>query len=141
FSYSYPPRTYLKIYYDIAKKVCDYYDSNYEAPLCIEKEEQVNGYNLYDVKSGITIMRRKDFDTFIKIWDENEDLDKEIFMEKYDSKACSDWSKIDENGECFEGYYKCKEGSFERENAWILTREKNGLALFNLPYPKKVLLK
>jgi hypothetical protein len=53
---------------------------------------------------------------------------------------CSDWNKQDENGKCYEGYYNYPEGSIENINAYTLSRRKNVLELYRLPFPDHVLL-
>lgn len=68
------------------------------------------------------------------------EMTKEEFLEQYEDKACSDWSKMDEHGTSYGGFWWFPEGSYEYENAYKLSREKSGLCLWSLPYPKRFLL-
>jgi hypothetical protein len=52
---------------------------------------------------------------------------------------CSDWNKMDENGESFGGFWKYPEGSEERENAYTLQGEANQKALLALPFPYRLI--
>jgi len=64
----------------------------------------------------------------------------EGFFAAFDDKACSDWSRMDERGECFGGAWKAHEGSAEQANASLICRERNARALFAMPYPKRAVL-
>jgi len=135
----YPKPIYMQDFYDFADGLCKRYDSKYETELYISKEESINGYNLYDTKTKI--LRRKDYDILVKDWNKNKQYTQKGFLKLYNKKACTEWSKMDEHGNHYQGYYLYPEGSYERENAYSLTRKANGLALWKLPYPKKVILK
>lgn len=56
---------------------------------------------------------------------DDKSMSKEEFVEWAEGNACSDWSKQDEHGECYGGYWKYPEDSEEYENAYDLSREKN----------------
>lgn len=129
---------YMKIYYDLADKICDVYSPEYTTELILKTEEIVNGYELYDT-TGRPIMYRSLYENLVTMWKTNKEYTYEEFMDFYDN-ACSDWAKQDAHGESFCGYWKCMEGTTEREeNAWRLTRNANGIALWKLPYPKEVI--
>lgn len=56
-----------------------------------------------------------------------------------DTNLCSDWSKMDLEGESFGGYYLFPEGSYERDHAYTLSRELAIEKLFKLPYPRDLI--
>ena len=74
------------------------------------------------------------------MWDTNKRYTFEEFYKIYSETACAIWYKIDRHGETFGGFWKYPEGSKERENAFELSREDNGKGLYELPYPKEVIL-
>lgn len=138
---------------EIRKLVSDKIDT-INLPIIYTDDEIVNGYHLYSCKT--TIFLKSDFEDFCKLWhgdktpaifgtmreiEYGNDMTKEEFMEVYNQYACTDWSKMDEDGNPFEGeYWTASEGSDERNNASELTRKKNGECLFDLPYPKLFVL-
>jgi hypothetical protein len=119
----------------------------------IEKEE-INGYKLMHFTGNF--IDYSSFKIINDIWDckykytDKEwikqehpvpDLTEKEFMELYNKITCTDWSKMDEHGECFGGFWQYPEGSLERENAFELTGNKNGRCLWKLPFPKYFLIK
>lgn len=106
--------------------------------IIMTQDDEVNGYKLYNIDDNI--FTEPYFNSLEKIWNENNNMTFEEFYEKYDDEACSDWSKQDEHGECYGGFWKYPKGSYEYENAYDLTRKKNGEKLYELPYPKEFLL-
>jgi hypothetical protein len=124
----------IELVIDRMNQLCD---PKFLIEIEMSEQETVNGYKLYNSKSNFP------FDTyqeFVKIWNE-PDMTKEEFLKSYNDEACTEWSKMDENGESYVGFYLAPEDSEERKNAWFLTREKNGESLWALPYPKKFILK
>jgi len=137
-----PPKPMYKQMEEVDKLIQKVSNSNYYLPekaVVINNKEKVNGYLLYGTNS---LMEEDAYKFLCKIWnDENNNLeDKDKFMEKYDKNACTEWGKMDETGGSFGGFWDYPEGTYERENASQLTKEKNGEALYKLPYPKKFIL-
>lgn len=64
----------------------------------------------------------------------------EEFEKEFTDIACTEWSKQNEHGISYTDFWKAEEGSYEKENAWTLTFNKNCKCLFELPYPKKLIL-
>ena len=85
-------------------------------------------------------MDREQFDGLTKMWKRNRIYTFEEFYQEYDELACSDWSKQDREGECYGGFYKYPEDSYERIHAYDLSRADNGKGLWELPYPKEVVM-
>ena len=137
----YPPMVYMQDFYDMVNKFCKKYDNVYESELHMSECEIINGYKLYNIIDGGCFMRKYSYDKFIKHWNENKHYDQKKFLSSYKKKTCTGWGKVDKNGDYYVGYYNYPEGSYERNNAYFLTRKANGLALWDLPYPKKVVLK
>lgn len=136
----YPPIYYMRDFYDFADKLCGKYDPKYSLKMCMSEDEVINGYALYNVKEK-SIMNRYVYEELITLWKTNKIYAKDEFTDVYDNLACSDWAKQDEHGNSFGGYWNYPNGSFEKLNAWNLTRNANGVALWKLPYPKEVVLK
>lgn len=134
----YPRIVYMQEYYDMAQRFSARYNPKYELPLLMSTNETINGYDLYDTND--CFMRKSTFDTFARYWNENRQYSKKRFMKYYNDFACSEWSKMDKYGDYYNGFYNYPEGTYQREHAWELTRRDNGLALYNLPYPKRVIL-
>jgi hypothetical protein len=61
------------------------------------------------------------------------------FWEAFDDAACSSWNKQDDHGECFGGFWESNDED-EREHAYQLSRRHNAVCLYNLPFPKHLLL-
>lgn len=99
--------------------------------------EKLNGYKLLTNEFSVP------YDVYLewkKIWDDNEEMLYEEFKKEFEETACTDWAKMDKYGECYGGYWKYPEDSYEKENAWDLSYEENCKALYDLPYPKKFIL-
>ena len=62
------------------------------------------------------------------------------FVVEFNQTACTDWNKIDEYGNSYGGYWTYPKGSYEGDNAFFLTRQKNCQKLYQLPYSKSFLL-
>jgi hypothetical protein len=137
----YPPITYLKDYYEMIYDTLAIRDkTGYYDDLILDTTEIVNGYELYK-KTKLPIMRKKEYDEFQKLWEINDPYAPEEFASEFDEIACSEWNKIDRYGEYFVKFWKYPEGSDEKTNAWTLTRDDNCQGLWELPYPKSVILK
>lgn len=64
----------------------------------------------------------------------------ENFREYLDHNLCTDWNKMDMEGESFGGYWQYPEGTYEREHAYELCGKENKEALFALPYPYALIM-
>lgn len=64
---------------------------------------------------------------------------KDDFKIWLDKNLCSDWYKMDLEGTSFGGYYLLPEGTYERENAWDLSRNDAIEKLLKLPYPRDLI--
>lgn len=108
----------------------------YELPSNITtKEETVNGYKLYDI---IDVGEFMDYEMFMKLRKHMKavkTVTKEDFYEWYSEFACSDWAKMDRDGEPF-GSSFWKDGV---DKAYDLTRDDNFEGLWELPYPKELI--
>ena len=121
----------------------------YYQPLVLEKTEEVNGYFLYDA-GPLPLFNKQDFDDLVAMYngtwkdesDEEEDSEEEwtdeYFRKVFLSEACSDWCKMDDHGDYFQGFWRCPEGSIEKENAYELTRLHNLDQLCLLPFPNRL---
>ena len=140
--FCYPQITYFRDFYNAIDKLIKYYDlSPYYDKLYMSDDDEINGYKLYTIENGSPIMRKEEFNEFVEIWSTSKEYTFEEFYEEYDNTACSDWSKQDRYGECYGGFWKYPDGSPEKENAYDLSREDNGKGLWELPYPKRFVLK
>lgn len=110
--------------------------NNYDLVIEVEKYT-INGYETY---SGKNEMKYSDFLECKNEWYRKESMTYDEFAEEFERTACTDWNKIDEFGESFGGYWKYPEGTYERENAYDLTRKRNCQKLFELPYSKSFLI-
>ena len=107
----------------------------YAYPLNLRSDMMVNDYFLFDMNRDNFIM---DWDIFIYLVNlclAKQPTDAE-FMVWLDEHLCTDWNKMDESGEAYGGYWQYPEYSYERMNAYELSREFNILALIGLPYPR-----
>jgi len=108
----------------------------YNYPIELSDEEETNGYLLY--KNQVPFM---DYDTYHSILTESFELqeDDEMFKEWLEEHCCSDWSKQDRHGECYGGFWRYPDGSYEKENAYMLSREDNIEGMLELPFPRSIL--
>ena len=105
-------------------------------PLRMSSEEKVNGYALYAMEYLRPFTRRY-FGELVTMWKEDAWTEQEL-RDKFNVYACSDWSKMDDHGECFGGFWREPEGSYERKNASRLSHAHNLDALCSLPFPHRV---
>lgn len=113
------------LFYSVESNVVMYY------------EEEVNGYHLWTIKDNGNIMSYEDFLTLRKKSDIY--IPDEEFLQWLDDNCCSDWAKQDRDGECYGGFWQYPEGSYEKENAYTLSREDNFKGLCELPYPRELI--
>ena len=128
---------YTKLFSQISKKILKL-NPNFELDVNMTENEIINNYLLYDCQKNL--FNFSDFQKFKKIYEENTPITFEEFTNIYEETACSEWSRQDENGESFVGFWNAPEGSYERKNAWKLTRDKNCKSLYDLPYPKLLII-
>jgi len=83
-------------------------------------------------------MTGETYKKFRDLWRDPVPMTAAAFGKWFDDNACTDWSKMDVQGECFGGFWH-SEDLDERKNAWELTREANLNALIALPYPFQVI--
>ncbi len=130
-----PPRPFKHHTEFVLEKFDAFVPEWYKIPVQINKNEKINGYELYDkLDDDIPWFRYDYFLKLEKLFNEQNTMDEEEFYTKYDEKVCTDWCKMDEHGECYGGFWKYPDGTEEKSNAWNLSREANGVALFRLPY-------
>jgi hypothetical protein len=122
---------------NLEKKKQEDKSNPYNADLVIEKDEMVNGYKMIGSKEPY--MPEDMYNSIVEIWKNSKDCESiDEFLDK--NEFCSDWNKQDEYGECYGGYWKYPDGSYEKENAFRLSGRKNLMELYNLPYPDDVLI-
>jgi len=112
-------------------------DSKYLVPIIMSEGEVVNGYKLFELNKNYVSFDI--YQLYLEEWN-TPDMTEEEFMKLYDETACTEWSKMDEHGDSYGGFWKFPKGTYENDNAWRLTRENNGECLWKLPYPKKFIL-
>jgi hypothetical protein len=115
-----------------------------ESIIKYSKEDVRNGYHLYDIDTFNYYSENLIYEwgeKWNKAVENNLDIDTEFsaFWDRFDSEACSDWSKQDDKGSCFGGYWDAEEGSYDKENAYTLSRRYSALKLFCLPFPKELI--
>ena len=109
----------------------------YDNKIIMSENEKVNGYKLYNLNDELF-----DYETFKKfsiLFVDNNTIPHDEFIEWLDDNCCSDWNKQDRYGECFGGFWKYPEYSYEKENAYELSRKDNFEALCELPYPREAI--
>jgi len=108
----------------------------YTETITTSSTEEVNGYQLYDcIEPFMT------YDCYLHHLEERlkpQDTDDE-FSEWLDENCCSDWAKQDRNGECYAGAWQAEEGTYEKENAWYITKDDNMEGLMELPFPRSLI--
>lgn len=111
----YPQPQFLQLFMDdIKKRIDKYIPEWFKKPLKITENEIVNDYKMiYTSKIREQIFNYYYFLDLEKLYNTPNTLTEKEFMEKYDDLACSVWSKMDKHGECFGGYWKYPDGSYE----------------------------
>lgn len=106
----------------------------------LSDQEIVNGYKLYNSKTNI--MCFSDFIKFKKLFEDNSsrDLSFEEFYKQFCEIACTEWAKMNANGDEWYGGFWKSENPEENKNAWNLTHKQNAQSLFDLPYSRTFLL-
>ena len=133
-------KTFMTEFINFAEKICIRYGGPFENKLFMSENEIINGYRLYNIENGNTLMTRLKYDIFNKLWNKNRKYTQYEFLDIFYSIASREWGKITIEGEYYEGFYDYPEESYEKLNAYELTFEKNALALWDLPYPHEVIL-
>jgi len=127
------------------EKEVDNTDDPYNTGLVkMKKDEYVNGFQLLPVVSDTPLMFQALFREFLQLWndqDQDQFHDFKTFEAHCEDQMCSDWCKQDEHGNCFGGYWKFPDGSYEKAQAFSMCQRKSILELFKLPYPAKVIFK
>jgi hypothetical protein len=98
----------------------------------------VNGYSLYNCEKPII-----PYSEFVKVTDMFQDqteLSYEEFKEIFHQKVCVDWERMDEHGNCYQGFWKYPHHSMEYDLAGELTMDSNCRKLYALPFSKPFLL-
>lgn len=99
----------------------------------------LNGYEVrqykgvpYDLKFG---------KEWAKLWNEacSGDMLFAEFEKETDEEMCSDWAKMDQYGDCYGGYWKSEDQAVKAK-AYILSRYTNIWHLYQLPFPKRLLI-
>ncbi len=143
--YPYPP-SFFQSMYNLLEELIKYKTrgmnlSKYDEKLGMTDKKTVNGYKLYNVEETIQIFKIRDFIQLNKLlFSEDINISYDEFVKILEDKFCSDWYKEDVNGECYGGYWEYPKGSYERENAYDLTFKSQCDGLWNLPYPKQMII-
>jgi hypothetical protein len=133
-------------------------NNEFNEPIIMKEDDCVNCYNLYNIYENIANYDK--FLNYVKIWNKVNlpisdklnflqmpkdliniivlycDMNDNEFINKFDDVSCSDWSKMDRNGNSFGGFWKCD----EYQNAYDLSYNDNRNALLELPYPREFIL-
>jgi hypothetical protein len=124
------------------KLLIDNFYEKYDKEIIMYETEEVNGYKLYNCENNLLSVNY--FNQMKELWFNNEENKKydeyEDFEKWFTDNTCSDWAKQDEHGNCFGGFWDYPEGTYEKENAWDLTLKANSRALYDLPYPRAVIV-
>lgn len=142
--YNYPPPNPYSEFFGTLRTFMDLKEPEwYKIPVTLLSTEIVNGFALHEIKEnpGKSLYWYTDFLEMEALYNTPNTMTKKEFMEKYDEEACSDWSKQDECGECYGGFWNFPEGSYKRKNAYTLSRKVNGAALYKLPYSHALIFK
>lgn len=146
--YPSPPSYFQNMYDSLEYKIVNNTEktngmdlSKYKEKLGMTYKEIANGYSLYNVEDNTQIFTVKDFLKLNKLlFSEDINISYDEFVEILEDKCCTDWYKEDVNGECYGGYWAYPEGSYEKENARDLTFKSQCDGLWNLPYPKQMII-
>lgn len=108
----------------------------YNYAIELSETETMNGYELY--KNEVPFMN---YDSYVKIIQESYESqdDDKTFREWLEEQCCSDWAKQDRHGDCYGGFWEYPDGSYEKENAYMLSREDNINGMLELPFPRSIL--
>lgn len=115
----------------------------YDSPETVVKTKhttQLNGYDLYDFEEPVMVSYENFQEALMFSEETKPDLTWEEFKNEYEKTACSDWGRIDENGNSFGGYWAQSKEELNGKYPYDLTREENAKLLFQLPYKKKLLI-
>lgn len=122
---------------ELDSRTCSYYNIQ-GLDIITTEDQKVNGYSLYNSTNFYS-----NYDIYIqhkKIVLNDTVYTKEEYLELLDETCCSEWSKQNRHGEYYEGFWKYPEGSYEKENAWTLSRNDNFEAIWELPYSRDLII-
>jgi hypothetical protein len=74
----------------------------------------------------------------VELWQQNQAMTIQQFWDKFDHVACSDWSKMQPDGEPFGGAWDLDD--LVGSTAWNLTRYQNFVCLAKMAFPRQCLL-
>lgn len=132
------PHPFKDWFDEIEEQMQKYHQWYFNNIITLSEEQEVNGYKLYNITKDM--MSVDMFLQYVEMWEKNEEMTIEEFEKEFYNKVCTEWYKMDRNGESYGGFYKYPEGSSEKDDAWNLTIKDNMIGLYELPYPKKFVL-
>lgn len=110
----------------------------FKTPITMDHKEEINGFKLYsyhtDVLSYDIYKELLKLSKLTKLWTYEE------FEKEMRNNCCTDWYKQDIHGECYGGYWKYPKESEEYKNAWELSFKSACKSMWELPYPKEMLI-
>lgn len=103
-------------------------------PLIFTESDEINGYMLY--KCNINIMDWFCFIELTKLYKNSKVYSREEFFDKCSNTCCTEWCKMDRNGEYYSGFWIT-----DKENAWNLFQQDNFQGLYELPFPHDLIFR
>lgn len=104
----------------------------YTYPIKTTEDEIVNGYKLYNEQV------KMDYDVFLNLVKRciKQQPNDNKFKKWLNKHLCTDWCKQDRDGEPYGGFWKYDKGTYEYDNAYILSKKDNIKGLMKLLYPR-----
>lgn len=102
-------------------------------------EPEILGYTLPEWATRFA-MGHSLYRQFHEAWHREDQLSREELLEWLEDNCCSDWSRMDVQGESYGGFWRYPEDSPEYANAGDLSRATNLQALCSLPYPARAIM-
>ena len=111
------------------------------SPVAIKEHESANGFVLFPTTAHCNIMTFSLFHELESLLASTKFWTKQEWHEAMSDTCCTDWHKMDEQGESYGGAYPEDKGSFAYDNAWDVCFYRNRASLGKLPFAKDALLK
>lgn len=115
----------------------------FDFPLVIDTTDNLNGYPVPPISHGGPFMSRAEFDNICNKWKQEQGAGSpewRVFAQQFKQVAPEWWYITDTKGEPIESVMQLPKESRERLEAGQRVLLDNCKALYNLPYPKAVLL-
>lgn len=110
------------------------------SPVHMSADETVNGFALFPASGERNLMTWSMFQQLTTLLVSDKVWTKAEWYEAMADACCTDWHKMDEHGQSYEGAWSAPEGTYAQRHAWDVCFARSRRAMWKLPFAKEALL-